>query len=204
MERGKFIVLEGTDGSGKSTHARLLAAALAERGIPTWHTFEPTDRPIGQLLRRYLKGEIATCERAIASLFLADRLDHISQPDGLKAQLDKGLTVICDRYYYSSIAYNCMSESTEWVTELNKAAREQLAPDLVIYLDLSPEVMEQRLVHRDYKEIYETVDYQRKVRARYLKALADLGDKVAVIPCDRAKPVVAQDVLDAALTLWNK
>jgi len=203
MQRGKFIVLEGTDGSGKSTHAKLLAAALGERNIPTMHTFEPTDRPVGQLLRRYLKGEISTCERTIAGLFLADRLDHITHPEGLIATLDKGITVICDRYYYSSIAYNCMSESTEWVTSLNMAAKELLSPDLVIYLDLSPEEMEKRLVNRDYKEIYETVEYQRKVRARYMDALNALGDRVALVPCNRPKPQVAEDVLRAALSLWE-
>ena len=203
MEKGKFIVLEGTDGSGKSTHAKLLAAALEQRGIPTLHTFEPTDRPVGQLIRRYLKGDISTCERTIAGLFLSDRLDHITHPEGMLAQLERGVTVICDRYYYSSIAYNCGSESPEWVTQLNMAAKELLAPDLVIYLDLSPEAMEQRLQHRDYKEIYETVEYQRKVRARYLEALASLGDNVKIIPCDRSKQEVAQEVLSAALQLFS-
>lgn len=203
MERGKFIVLEGIDGSGKSTHAKLLCEALRERGIPCEHTFEPTDRPVGALLRRYLKGELKTCERTIAGLFLSDRLDHITHPEGLLAKLNAGISIVCDRYYFSSIAYNCISESIEWVRNLNMAARELLAPDLVIFLNIPAEIMEKRLERRDYKEIYENLDNQRKVRARYFEAFKAVDDPVAVIDCCREKIDVAKDVLHTALKLYK-
>ena len=195
--RGKFIVFEGIDGSGKSSHARLLAERLQREGVEVERTFEPTDGAIGTLLRRYLKGEIASSERAIASLFLADRLDHIQKEGGLLATLERGVTVVCDRYLYSSVAYNCGSESVEWVADLNQAAHDLLRPDLVVYLDLPVAVMEQRLQNRSYKEIYETVAYQRRVQERYVEALARWHDNVVRVDCDRAKPEVAEAVWQA-------
>ena len=195
--RGKLIVLEGIDGSGKSSHARLLAERMAAEGYATQRTFEPTDGAIGTLLRRYLKGEISASERTIAALFLADRLDHIQKADGLLATLEAGVNVVCDRYLYSSIAYNCASESVAWVADLNRTAHDLLTPDLVVFLDLPASVMEQRLSHRNYKEIYETVAYQRKVQERYREAFAVYHDPLAVIDCDRPKPEVAEDVWQA-------
>ena len=199
MKPGKFIVLEGIDGSGKSSHAKMLVTTLQQHGYDAVHTFEPTDGPIGTLLRRYLKGELQTTERAVAALFLADRLDHITGPQGLLAALQAGKTVVCDRYYYSSIAYNCASESIDWVRDLNGAAAGLLRPDVVVYLDLPVEAMEQRLEKRGFKEIYETVDYQRQVAARYRQAFAECGDHVEVVNCNRPKPVVAAEVWQKVL-----
>jgi len=197
MERGRFIVLEGIDGSGKSSHATLLAERLAKEGYPVTRTFEPTDGAIGTLLRRYLKGEIEASERTIAALFLADRLDHIQKKGGLIDMLASGQNVVCDRYLYSSIAYNCASEGIDWVADLNRTAHELLRPDLVVYLDLPLSVMEQRLMHRNYKEIYETVAHQRKVIARYQEAFEVWSDNVVRVDCNRAKAEVAEDVWQA-------
>ena len=194
MERGKLIVLEGIDGSGKSSHANLLTERLAREGYPVVRTFEPTDGDIGVLLRRYLKGEIVASERTIAALFLADRLDHIQKKGGLLDLLEAGQIVVCDRYLYSSIAYNCASEGIEWVASLNRTAHDLLRPDLVVYLDLPLSVMETRLMHRNYKEIYETVAHQRKVIERYQQAFAVWDDDVVKVDCNRAKADVAEDV----------
>lgn len=194
MERGKFIVLEGIDGSGKSSHATWLAERLAKEGFPVVRTCEPTDGEIGTLLRRYLKGEIKASERTVATLFLADRLDHIQKSGGLLDLLASGRNVVCDRYLYSSIAYNCASESIEWVAALNQTAHDLLRPDLVVYLDLPAAVMEQRLMHRNYKEIYETVAYQRQVIARYREAFGVWEDNVVKVDCNRPKADVAEDV----------
>lgn len=198
MERGKFIVLEGIDGSGKSSHARLLTERMRREGYPVWRTFEPTDGSIGTLLRHYLRGEEQTSERAVAALFLADRLDHIQKEDGLLSVLQGGTNVVCDRYLYSSIAYNCMGESIEWVAALNRAAHELLTPDLVVYLDLPADAMECRLQNRQVVEIYEKVGYQRMVHDRYELAFGVWPqDKVVSINCNRAKAEVAEDVWNA-------
>lgn len=202
MERGKFIVLEGIDGSGKSSHARLLAERLTAEGVPCVRTFEPTDGAIGTLLRRYLKGELVTSERAVAALFFADRMEHIQKEGGLLSMLEAGYTVVCDRYLYSSIAYNCASETVDWVAGLNRAAHDMLPPDLIVYLDLPVAVMEQRLQNRGYKEIYETVAFQRRLLDRYRQAFAWWPeDRVVSIDCHRPKPEVAEDVYQAVRKL---
>ena len=75
--KGKFIVFEGIDGSGKSSQMRLLAQYLGDRGVRVHLTCEPTQSPIGSLLRDCLTGKLDTDERTIAALFAADRLHHI-------------------------------------------------------------------------------------------------------------------------------
>lgn len=202
MEKGKLIVLEGIDGSGKSSHVALLAERLDKEGYKAARTAEPTDGAIGTLLRRYLKGELAASERTIAALFLADRLDHIQKAGGLMDMLREGYVVVCDRYLYSSIAYNCASEGVDWVADINRAAHDLLKPDLVVYLNLPLTVMEQRLQHRNFKEIYETVAYQRKVLERYEEAFSVWADDVVVkVDCNRPKADVAEDVWRAVRSI---
>ncbi|MBQ4443346.1 MAG: dTMP kinase [Clostridia bacterium] len=202
MEKGKLIVLEGIDGSGKSSHVALLAERLDKEGYKAARTAEPTDGAIGTLLRRYLKGELAASERTIAALFLADRLDHIQKAGGLLDMVREGYVVVCDRYLYSSIAYNCASEGVDWVSDVNRAAHDLLKPDLVVYLNLPLAVMEQRLQHRNFKEIYETVAYQRKVLERYEEAFSVWADDVVVkVDCNRPKADVAEDVWRAVRSI---
>ena len=76
--KGKFIVFEGTDGSGKSTQMKMLGKYLKTKGIPVYGTHEPTESPFGALLRSCLTGRVEADERAIAALFAADRIDHIT------------------------------------------------------------------------------------------------------------------------------
>jgi len=196
MEKGKFIVFEGTDGTGKSSHAKRLAEYLTNKGIKCVCTFEPTDGEIGKLLRSYLKGEKTADERTIAALFLADRMDHITKPDGLLDTLAKGVTVISDRYYLSSVAYNCPKESADYVIELNKIATDLLKPDLTVYLDMPIEKLGERIQNRGGVDIYETLDYQRKVKERYEEGLKTCG-KVVRINSDRDKFAVAKDIKTA-------
>ena len=196
MERGKFIVFEGTDGTGKSSHAKWLYEYLQKNGVPSILTFEPTDGEIGTLLRSYLKGKKKASEKTIAALFLADRLDHISKDGGLLETLNKGINVICDRYYLSSVAYNCPSEEPEYVLKLNQAATELLKPDLTIYLDMPLEKLSERIAKRNNVDIYETAEYQRKVKERYEEGLKTLTSVVR-IDSNRAKYDVSKDVENA-------
>lgn len=183
--RGKFIVFEGTDGSGKTTQMKLLAAYLAERGVAVTMTHEPTASPFGSLLRDCMSGKIDTNERTIAALFAADRLDHIQNPaGGMLAALDAGVTVLCDRYYFSSYAYNGGFVPLEWVIELNRPAKELLRPDLMIYLDLPAEDGMERIGHRGERERYESLQRQKLIRAKYFEVIERFRgeENVAVVP----------------------
>ena len=109
MKKGKLIVLEGIDGCGKTTQCKRLAAALREKfpDKTIWETREPTDGPIGRLIREeYLSGKRKCPEGIINILYLADRYEHIFGADGILHHLAQGDIVICDRFYYSSFVYS--------------------------------------------------------------------------------------------------
>ncbi len=199
MERGKFIVFEGIDGSGKSTHARLLKERLEKEGKRVFLTLEPTEGEAGRLLRRCLTGEIDLPEEAIAGLFMTDRLDHIKNPSsGIISHLEHGEVVISDRYYFSSFAYNSMYAPMEWVIAINSLARELLKPDLTVFLDLAPERFDDRIRARGQKERYEKIELLAKVRENYMKAFSLLPDeKVAIVDNDGGLEDAAENVYAA-------
>ena len=199
MARGKFIVFEGIDGSGKSTHAVLLKERLEKDGYTVFLTQEPSDGEAGELLRRCLTGKADLPEQAIAGLFMTDRIDHILHPEsGLLAHLEKGEVVLCDRYYFSSFAYNGNYAPMEWIIEINRVARETLRPDLTVFLDIRPEAFLSRVEGRGRTERYEKVELLERVRGNYFKAFEALPDeKVAVVNNDRPLEQAAEDVYRA-------
>ena len=183
MKRGKLIVFEGIDGSGKSTHADLLRRRLEADGEKVYLTAEPSEGEAGRLLRRCLTKEADLPEEAIAGLFMTDRIDHIKNPVfGLLSHLEKGEIILCDRYYFSSFAYNSIYAPMDWVMEINSVARQLLRPDLTIFLDIDPESFSLRTEARGSTERYEKVDLLRRVRENYLEAFSRLpNERVTII-----------------------
>ncbi len=205
--KGKFIVFEGTDGSGKSTQMRLLGAYLTEKGIPVYSTHEPTNSPFGELLHSCMSRRIETSEHAIAALFAADRLDHIQNPaSGMLGHLEAGETVLCDRYYFSSFAYNGGFVPLEWVEELNRPAMELLRPDLVVFLDVTPEVSMKRVGRRGETERYETLDKQMKIRNKYFEVFEKYQgtENIAVIRSEEEKERTQANIRRAVDALFAK
>jgi dTMP kinase len=151
MSRGRFVVVEGLDGAGTTTQAGLLASALRARGHAVELTKEPTNGPLGVVLRQAIEGRLALDPVALALAFAADRADHLFNPvNGVAAALDAGRWVVSDRYVLSSLAYNRGGlVSREWVAELNAHA---LAPDLTVFVDVDPEVCLQRIGARSCAE----------------------------------------------------
>lgn len=201
MTKGKFIVLEGIDGSGKSTQAKMLYEKFLKENIPCKLHCEPTKNPMGKLLREYLSGRINADELAIASLFAADRIEHITSPDnGLIKDLENGCNVICDRYYFSSYAYNCHSHPVETVIDINRICSEKLRPDLTVFIDISPETAMQRInLSREEKEIYESKEYLSAVRERYMKAFELTAEKENVVVIEGNLPPA-----EIADKVWKK
>ncbi len=202
--KGKFIVFEGIDGSGKSTQLKRLAAYLQSQGVPCVITCEPTHSDIGSLLRACLTGEKDADERAIAALFAADRLDHIfNKENGIKKLLDEGVTVLCDRYYLSSFAYNGGFVPLEWVISLNELACKEMKPDLTVYIELSPEACAQRLKKRASSERYESLEKQIAIHERYLELFERFKgeENLAVVQSDMDKDVTEGNIRKAVLPL---
>ena len=185
MEKGKFIVLEGIDGSGKSSQIAPLVRRLEALGIPCRADREPTDRPVGRLIRQALRGETPLDPRVIAALYAADRLDHlVNGENGLCAAVDSGITVVSDRYYFSSYAYHSVDVDMDWVIGANSLSAELIRPTLTVFLDVSAEeAMERIRANRDREELFEREDRLRKTRKLYFQAFEWLSDEenVAVI-----------------------
>ncbi len=170
LTKGKFIVFEGIDGCGKSTQMKMLGKYLAAQGREVLLTREPTESPFGATLRSCLTGRIRTDEHTIAAMFAADRLDHIFQEEnGLLAKLNRGVTVLCDRYILSSLAYNGGFVREEWVRQLNAPALAALCPDLTLFIDASPEECMRRVLRRGETERYETTEKLTRIRSRYFQ-----------------------------------
>ena len=199
MKDNLFIALEGIDGSGKSTQTKLLEQSLIAKGHKVYATFEPTNGPIGTMIRTVLRGEMKMDERAIAGLFVADRLDHIlNVENGILKKLEEGYTVITDRYYFSSYAYHGSHMDMDWVIAANAMSANLLRPDVTLFIDVAPEVSMQRLQERNEKiEIYETLDNLKNVRTKYVEAFQKLGDEEHIVFVDgnNAKEVIARYLL---------
>ena len=176
--RGRFIVIEGIDGAGKTTQIELLASRLRASGRTVCITAEPTASVSGGLLRDALGGisERTPCE--MAALFVLDRIFHNVNPNGINAMIEKGIDVICDRYYYSSLAYQGSQTDFEWVKGMNLNCPEIRIPDLCIFLDLSPEESFKRISkERTTTELYERIDTLNSVRKRFFEVFDILKNR---------------------------
>jgi dTMP kinase len=195
----RLIVLEGLDGAGTTTQARRLTEHLRAQGQPAHLTREPSDGPIGRLIREMLTGRHTLPDRAIAQstfglLFAADRLDHIQRE--VEPQLATGSTVISDRWYHSSLAYQGTGADRDWIAALNARARR---PDLTIFLEVRPEIAAQRRVAAGrVQELFEDLAMQQEVEAGYRATIAELtalGERIEVIDGELEPDAVFQRIV---------
>ena len=160
-----FIVFDGIDGSGTSTHSKLLKGFLEYKGYKVYLTHEPSESEIGKLLRKFLKNkEIPPTTDAL--MFAADRDLHYHNE--IKKNLDEGFVVISDRYLESSIIYQSVQSeeiSIDWIKQLNKFVGK---PDLTIILDIDPKIALIRKNGEDLEK-FENIAFLTQVRNLYLK-----------------------------------
>jgi len=210
-QRGRFIVVEGVDGSGSTTHTKQLAKALRKRGHKVHTTCEPTTGPIGALIRQVLQKRItmpgesgprSLAWSTMALLFAADRLDHLDSE--IVPALRTGEWVISDRYDLSSLAYQSLTapsaaEVVPWIRQLNAHA---LRPDLTIVLDVPSELAAERRGSRGSKEeLFERHELQRRLVEVYLRAEELVpGDPLSHVSGIGEIEDVARRVLEAVLS----
>ncbi len=201
MKKNLFIAFEGIDGSGKSTQVRLLKEKLEQAGQKVHVTCEPTGSPMGKIIRDIFNHKMETDHRTIAALFVADRLHHIlNKTDGMLKMLAEGYTVITDRYYLSSYAYQSAHVDLDWVMQANSLSAKLLKPDLNIYIDITPEQSIERLKKgRETIELYETLDNLKKVHDKYFEVMAILKgkEKVFVTNGNRTPDIISQEICTA-------
>lgn len=208
FSKGKFIVIEGLDGSGKTTQTKILAAKLREKGMSVVTHAEPTNGEYGKKCREILSGAKKCTKSELALLFTADRIDHnVNDADGINMHIDKGETVLCDRYYYSTLAYQGVDVGMEWLKTLNLGCEDIRKPDLCIFLDLTPEKSMERIYANrtaDQIEIYETQDYLTSIRKRFYNCLESLkeSENIVVINADGTIDEVAEKIENAVNTIY--
>lgn len=205
---GLFFALEGIDGSGKSTQLQLLAGRLEAAGIPCLTTREPTDGPIGQLLRQVLTRQLSCDSRVVAPLFAADRLDHIlNAGTGILQALERGITVLSDRYYFSSYAYQGVDLPLEQVVEINRPCADLLRPAATLFLDVDPDLALERIArNRAGTELFETKDRLARAREQFFRAFDRERDreKVIIIPGGQSVEQVAEALWAAVRPFYNE
>ena len=199
--KGIFIVFEGIDGAGKTTQVDLLAQNLASLGREVSLSAEPTTLATGKAIRRALSGEEKKSECEMAAMFVLDRIAHnINSEIGIRALTERGIDVISDRYYYSSLAYQGAATDYEWVKVMNINSPEIRRPDLCIYLDLLPEQSLERISRgRESLEIYENIEKLTAVRAKFLSVVEDLrrdGESIYVVNAARAAEDIAKEIFE--------
>jgi dTMP kinase len=207
-EKGKFIVFEGLDGSGQTTQANLLTNWIRKkRSQYAYYTKEPSDGPIGLMLRLFLSKRLYCAphngngiprrpdETTMALCFAADRADHIHNE--IYPKLEDGVHVIADRYYHSSLAYQSVDAELAWIREIN---RNIIRPDLTFFLDVPPAICMKRMQSRWHVDLYEDLDNLEKVRKNFLLTIENSkaeGERIEVIAGHQSPKDVHRDIVQA-------
>ena len=170
-QSGLFIVLEGLDGAGTTTQAARLLEYSTRANRNSFATFEPTDKPIGRMIRDAISHHLTDLthelgQRELGLLFAADRLNHSRWIEETRAA---GGTVICDRYVFSSMAYQSLDKSApgEWVVEINAGCA---VPDVTIFLDVPVDECMRRISARnETTTVFEKRDFLQTIADNYTR-----------------------------------
>lgn len=202
--RGKFITLEGPEGSGKSTHARLLVAQLEASGYSVVSTREPGGTPVGETVRHLLQHDASGTGMSAETeifLFMASRAQLVRQV--IVPALVNGVYVVCDRFADSTTAYQGYARGCdiEKILGLNDLATDSLAPDLTILLDLDVQSGFKRLCQRNLRQGVkndrierEALGFHERVRSGYLALARRWPQRIRVVDAARAENVVQADI----------
>ena len=193
-----FVVFEGGDGAGKSTHARILHRSLSREGFDAVLTREPGGTPLGNSIRRWLKTQPHRTQLAELLLFSAARAQHVS--DLITPALESGRVVICDRFTASTVAYQGYGRGLdlELIRSLNDLACQGLRPDLTVLLDVP---WEEGLVRKqgEITDPFESegMEFHGRVREGYLAQASAEPDRWFIVDGIKPKREVATEI-------WNR
>ena len=188
--KGKFIVFDSLDGAGNSTQVKLLADYLNKIGKRTHITKEPTSGLIGGLIKSQLTHDWKSSQICLQLLFSADRAYHLEKE--VVPLLKKGINVISDRYFFSTMAYgNLEINDLNWLIEINKKF---ILPDLTFFLKVSPKICIER-IKKDRFEItlFEKEKVLEKVWQNY-EILAKKFENVFIIDGEREIEKIAKEI----------
>lgn len=167
----RFIVFEGIDGSGTTTQLKMLSELCKEKSIKIFSTCEPTTSGIGKVIEQFLSKNEQFATQTIVRLFACDRSEHIYGKNGILEALNEGALVVCDRYLFSSLAYQGFGNTKELVKKENE---DFPLPEVLFLFCLSAEKAMKRIEKRkEKKEIYEKVQFLDGVSKNYLNIIEE-------------------------------
>ena len=201
-----FITLEGPEGSGKTSAAKLIVSELEKRGYRVLFTREPGGTPIAEQIRNVIldKANTRLDARAEALLYAASRRQHLVEK--VLPALKEGKIVICDRYIDSSLAYQggARGLGIEEVLNINLFATENKFPDLTLLFDIDPVLGLERIARNKNREVnrldLEKLDFHNKVRETFLLLSKKYASRYIVIDASQNMEMVGQASLDAILS----
>lgn len=175
--RGWFIVIEGIDGSGKSTQVKGLQEFITNLGYLCTTVAEPTKYATGGLVRDALSGMTKRSQSELLSLFYADRVCHCENPvDGIKKLLEQNYIVLADRYYLSTCAYQGMDLGWEWILDMHLKNPAIIQPDITFLIKTPIKTAMSRINKaRTSTEIFEKEEYLTKINDLYLEIFNKLS-----------------------------
>ncbi|MEK7534389.1 MAG: dTMP kinase [Patescibacteria group bacterium] len=200
--KGRFIVIEGMDGSGKTTQAKRLVEYLEEKKIESVYTKEPTDEITGKLIRKILSGKLALAPVAFQYLFAADRAVHQVE---ISSYLEKGITVVSDRYFWSSAVYGMVDRETSKENDRERILvalsilsmyHRFLLPDCTFYLKVSTQEAVRRIDKKaEELEIYEEKEKLEKIREGYEWLAKKFTKEIAIIDGEKSVEEVTHAIV---------
>lgn len=199
-----FIVIEGLDGAGTTSQVKLIQEYADNNHLPYWITCEPTNGSIGEHIRRILRKEEELSPQALAYLFAADRANHLYHgTESIRDHLDRGETVICERYIFSSLAYQSLaypspSEGFEEILQINRFP----LPELLIFIDTPEEECQRRMDGRSTVELFDRPSTQEQVRKNYLYAFdrfSSSGMRFHTLDGSRSKESLFDEIIKLIL-----
>ncbi len=190
----QFILFEGIDGSGKTTQAKILANKLNEY-TPAIFIREPTDAQSGIRIRELIQSGNSPDAEYLTKLFIEDRAYDVST--NILPALKAGTSVVLDRYYYSNAAYQSNNDIEIAHILRENRSRNFPEPDIIFYIDISPEEALQRVGNRDSLQCFERREELERIRANYVK----IAEKFIIIDGSRSIDAVHANIMDYLDTL---
>lgn len=202
--RGLFVVFEGIDGSGSTTQGEHVSNLLRQKGRKVLFTHEPSGGPAGALIRLALAGRLVGANfsfhdpaesdvdggssldsRSLALLYAADRSDHTETQ--IRPSLQRGRSVVCDRYIMSSLVYQGLEFDLDWLLEINSGI---ITPDVTFFIDVPVRRAMIRMRRARWtKDLYEDQSQLERVRQKYLEVIESGIDEIGpVIQIDGSRP----------------
>ncbi len=207
MKKGIFVTIEGCEGTGKTTQAKLLADYLTTQGYQVLVTREPGGTVIGEKIRKILldRNHRELAPRVELLLYLASRSQLVSQV--IKPVLEEGKIVISDRFHHSSLAYQGGARALNMllVQQINEFATEGVLPDITFLLDLPPEIgMERKGSYDEDRMEGQGIEFHQKVRLAFLSLASQEPERIVVLDADQPVEQISTSINKHMKALLDK